>query len=230
MGRSSLPAETDTFKHLELFSFAQPGNLYTVGANNAAKPVVVLRVPEAAWKGDGTAKYYAGFQVSDDADAATAKFYTTSLTVTVTGSRRFGSVANWEKSLVQPLFTDIIALKAANTPRTSEPSPAEIRADTDADADPTPDGQWGTKSMVTGAIPGQVVGFKLPDKVRIEEVLTTTDADTPLLEDRGSFMGSTAADTSGNGNGGRISFMVPVDAGTTTKYYASLKITNASNE
>lgn len=25
MGRSSLPAETTTFKHLELFSFAQPG-------------------------------------------------------------------------------------------------------------------------------------------------------------------------------------------------------------
>jgi len=166
MGRSSLPAETDTFKHLELFSFAQPGNLYTVGANNAAKPVVVLRVPEAAWKGDGTAKYYAGFQVSDDADAATAKFYTTSLTVTVTG-RRFGSVANWEKSLVQPLFTDINALEAANTPRTGNtpPTAAEMVTDTTAAASgvAAPDGQWGTKSMVTGAIPGQVVGFKLPD-------------------------------------------------------------------
>jgi len=167
MGRSSLPAETATFKHLELFSFAQPGNLYTVGADNAAKPVVVLRVPEAAWKGDGTAKYYAGFQVSDDADAATAKFYTTSLTVTVTGSRRFGSVANWEKSLVQPLFTDINALEAANTPRTGNtpPTAAEMVTDTTAAASgvAAPVGQWGTKSMVTGAIPGQVVGFKLPD-------------------------------------------------------------------
>lgn len=95
MGRSSLPAETATFKHLELFSFAQPGASMTVGATLDAKPVVVLRVPEAAMKGDGTIKYYAGFQVSDDADATSVKFYTTSLTVTVS-ARRFGSVAKWK--------------------------------------------------------------------------------------------------------------------------------------
>lgn len=105
MGRSSLPAETATFKHLELFSFAQPGASNTVGADVAAKPVVVLRVPESAMEGDGSIKYYAGFQVSDDADNA-VKFYTTSLTVTVS-ARRFGSVANWKKSLVQPNFTAI---------------------------------------------------------------------------------------------------------------------------
>ena len=51
-------------------------------------------------EGDGTIKYYAGFQVSDDADGTPA-FYTTSLTVTVS-ARRFGSVADWERSLVQP--------------------------------------------------------------------------------------------------------------------------------
>lgn len=106
MGRSSLPAETTTFKHLELFSFAQPGASNTVGADVAAKPVVVLRVPESAMEGDGSIKYYAGFQVSDDADATSVKFYTTSLTVTVS-ARRFGSVANWKKSLVQPNFTAI---------------------------------------------------------------------------------------------------------------------------
>jgi len=156
MGRSSLPAETATFKHLELFSFAQPGDSNTVGTDLAAKPVVVLRVPEAARKGDGTVKYYAGFQVSDDADAATAKFYTTSLTVTVTGSRRFGSVANWEKSLVQPQFdsSNINALDlGSNTARiTIFPSDTEIEGETS---------KW--SGEVTGAIPGQVVGFKLPN-------------------------------------------------------------------
>jgi hypothetical protein len=99
MGRSSLPAETATFKHLELFSFAQPGTDTTVGdpataARVAAKPVVVLRVPESAMEGDGTIKYYAGFQVSDIADDA-ARFYTTSLTVTVS-ARRFGTLAKWK--------------------------------------------------------------------------------------------------------------------------------------
>jgi len=127
MGRSSLPAETTTFKHLELFSFAQPGASVTVGAtstaaNVAAKPVVVLRVPEAARKGDGTVKYYAGFQVSDDADNA-VKFYTTSLTVTVT-ARRFGSVADWEKTIVQPNFTTIKALALTGTARTTAPTAA----------------------------------------------------------------------------------------------------------
>ena len=61
--------------------------------------------------------------------------------------------------------------------------------------------------------------------MRIDEVLTTTDADTPLLDERGIFQGSVAATTS---PGGRISFMVPTDAGTTTKYYASLKIQTSS--
>jgi len=120
MGRSSLPAETTTFKHLELFSFAQPGASVTVNADVAAKPVVVLRVPEAARKGDGTVKYYAGFQVTDDADNA-VKFYTTSLTVTVT-ARRFGSVADWAKTIVQPNFTTIKELTAATTPRTTAPT------------------------------------------------------------------------------------------------------------
>jgi hypothetical protein len=215
MGRSSLPAETTTFKHLELFSFAQPGASITTGAtstaaNVAAKPVVVLRVPEAAMKGDGTIKYYAGFQVSDDADHTTKKFYTTSLTVTVS-ARRFGSTANWKKSLVQPNFTaaaNIKALTAPGAPRTSAGgNTAWLTADQGS-----LNSYW-TNGAVTGAIPGQVVGFTLPDKCRIEAVLTKSGTDfiantaTPLLEERGSFQGSTAT-----GSPGAISFMVPVNA------------------
>jgi len=59
--------------------------------------------------------------------------------------------------------------------------------------------------------------------VRIDEVLTTTDASTPLLEDRGNFQGATSTGSTG----GRIAFMVPVDAGTKTTYYAALKVNNA---
>lgn len=232
MGRSSLPAETATFKHLELFSFAQPGASMTVGADVNAKPVVVLRVPEAAMKGDGTIKYYAGFQVSDDADHTSVKFYTTSLTVTVT-ARRFGSVANWKKSLVQPNFTaasNIVALTAPTSPRTSAGgNTAWLTAD-----------QGGLKSFwtngeVTGAVPGQVVGFTLPDKCRIEAVLTTSGTDfvantaTPVLEERGSFQGATTT-----GSPGAISFMVPVDAedgnAAKQKYYGMLKIKNDATD
>ena len=214
MGRSSLPAETATFKHLELFSFAQPGTDITVGdpataANVAAKPVVVLRVPESAMKGDGTIKYYAGFQVSDIADDA-ARFYTTSLTVTVS-ARRFGSTALWKKSLVQPNFTaasDVKALTAPAAPRTSAGgNTAWLTTDIGS-----LNSYW-TDGAVTGAIPGQVVGFTLPDKCRIDAVLTTSgtdfvaNANTPLLEERGSFQGSVTT-----GSPGAISFMVPVNA------------------
>lgn len=216
MGRSSLPAETATFKHLELFSFAQPGASMTVGAAVGAKPVVVLRVPEAAMKGDGTIKYYAGFQVSDDADHTTKKFYTTSLTVTVS-ARRFGSTKDWKKSLVQPNFTaaaNIKALAAPGAPRTSAGgNTAWLTADQGS-----LNSYW-TNGAVTGAIPGQVVGFTLPDKCRIEAVLTKSGTDfianndTPLLEERGSFQGSVVT-----GSPGAISFMVPVNAvhGVTT--------------
>lgn len=214
MGRSSLPAETATFKHLELFSFAQPGADTTVGAtstaaNVAAKPVVVLRVPESAMEGDGTIKYYAGFQVSDDADNA-VKFYTTSLTVTVS-ARRFGSAANWKKSLVQPNFTaasDVKALTAPAAPRTSAGgNTAWFTTDQGS-----LNSYW-TNGAVTGAIPGQVVGFTFPDKCRLEAVLTTSgtdfaaNADTPLLEERGSFQGAVTT-----GSPAAISFMVPVNA------------------
>jgi hypothetical protein len=210
MGRSSLPAETATFKHLELFSFAQPGASMTVGATVDAKPVVVLRVPEAAMEGDGTVKYYAGFQVSDDADASTVKFYTTSLTVTVS-ARRFGSVANWKKSLVQPNFTaasNIKALTAPAAPRTSAGgNTAWLTADQGA-----LNSFW-TGGAVTGAVPGQVVGFTFPDKCRLEAVLTTSgtdfvaNANTPLLDERGSFQGAVTT-----GSPAAISFMVPVNA------------------
>jgi hypothetical protein len=210
MGRSSLPAETATFKHLELFSFAQPGASMTVGATLNAKPVVVLRVPEAAMKGDGTIKYYAGFQVSDDADHTSKKFYTTSLTVTVS-ARRFGSTALWKKSLVQPNFTaaaNVKALAAPGAPRTSAGgNTAWFTADQNS-----LNSYW-TNGAVTGAIPGQVVGFTFPDKCRLEAVLTTSgtdfaaNANTPLLEERGSFQGSVVT-----GSPAAISFMVPVNA------------------
>ena len=161
MGRFSLPTETATFKHLELWSFAQPGNKYTT---TDAQPAVVLRVPTAAVKGN--AKYYAGFQIAENAADAAAKFYTTSLQVEVI-ARRFGSTAAWKRSLNQPNFTaasNIKALTAATTPRTGAPTAAEIRTDTTAAAAnaAAPAGQW-TNSMVTDAIPGQVVGFTLPN-------------------------------------------------------------------
>lgn len=215
MGRSSLPAETATFKHLELFSFAQPGDSITVGdpgtaANVAAKPVVVLRVPESAMEGDGTVKYYAGFQVSDDANNAAVKFYTTSLTVTVS-ARRFGTLAKWKESLVQPNFTassNIAALTAPTSPRlTAGGNTAWFTADQGGKS------SFWTNGAVTGAIPGQVVGFTLPDKCRIEAVLVTSgtdfvaNTDTPVLDERGSFQGATTT-----GSPGAISFMVPVNA------------------
>ena len=107
-----------------------------------------------------------------------------------------------------------MALTAATTPRTGAPTAAEIRTDTTAAVGnaAAPAGQW-TNSMVTDAIPGQVVGFTLPDKCRLDAILTTagtdfaTNADTPLLEERGSFQGAVTT-----GSPAAISFMVPVNA------------------
>lgn len=48
---------TAGYEHLEVFSFAQPGNAYS-GTASAGVPAIVLRVPVAAAVG---AKYYAGF-------------------------------------------------------------------------------------------------------------------------------------------------------------------------
>jgi hypothetical protein len=156
MGRSSLPAETATFKHLELFSFAQPGASMTAGADVNAKPVVVLRVPEAAMEGDGTVKYYAGFQVSDDADHTTKKFYTTSLTVTVT-ARRFATITKWKQSLVQPNFTAASNIKSLTVPGAPRTSAGGNTAWLTADQGSL-NSYW-TNGAVTGAVPGQVVGF-----------------------------------------------------------------------
>ena len=203
----------------------------TTGATLDAKPVVVLRVPEEAMK-SSTTMYYAGFQVSDDANDGPS-FYTTSLQVTVT-ARRFSSTANWKKSLVQPNFTAASNIKALTAPvspaaaRTAAPTAAEIKTDATAAVAPAsaPTTQWGN-SLVTGAIPGQVVGFTLPDKCRIDEVLTVSATTTPLLDERGSYQGSTTT-----GSPGAISFMVPLDAahGETNKaqYFAALKIMNDS--
>jgi len=60
MGRGLPTAVANTFQHLEVFSFAQPGAAY---ATTTAQPMIVLRVPEAAVAGD---VYVAGFSVSDD--------------------------------------------------------------------------------------------------------------------------------------------------------------------
>jgi len=48
---------TAGYEHLEVFSFAQPGNAYSATASEGV-PAIVLRVPVAAAVG---AKYYAGF-------------------------------------------------------------------------------------------------------------------------------------------------------------------------
>ena len=60
MGRGLPTAVANTFQHLEVFSFAQPGAAY---AANTAQPMIVLRVPVAAVAGD---VYVAGFSVSDE--------------------------------------------------------------------------------------------------------------------------------------------------------------------
>ena len=101
MGRG-LPAESNdnTFKHLEVYAFAQPGTDYTVTGKNAI-PAIVLRVPEAATSGQ---KYYAGFSVTDDYEANTATYYTSSLEVTVLAGRRYVSAAAWQATLMQPDF------------------------------------------------------------------------------------------------------------------------------
>jgi len=233
MGRSSLPAETTTFKHLELFSFAQPGDSMTTGATVDARPVVVLRVPEAAIIGD---KYYAGFQVSDDANAAAVKFYTTSLTVTVS-ARRFGSADKFKESLVQPNFQTVTALTEpannADGSSTIIATTAPGSSSTWLTADPANKKSFWGSGEVTGAIPGQVVAFSLPNKCRIDDILTTpgsdwvTNAATPALTERGSYQGVAGASST---DPGMVSFMVPTDADETDankkKYYAALKITN----
>lgn len=231
MGRFNLPAESATFKHLELWSFAQPGNKYTA---TDAQPAVVLRVPTAAI--NGNAKYYAGFQIADNAVNTAVKFYTTSLQVEVI-ARRFGTADKFKESLVQPNFQTVTAL--------TEPTASGAVAIT---TDPTsststwlttdPTGKksiWGN-GAVTDAIPGQVVAFSLPNKCRIDDVyttpntnwITTTAVPTPALTERGSYQGVAGTTT----DPGMISFMVPTNAdetaAATKKYYAGLKITNDS--
>jgi len=190
MGRFTLPTETATFKHLELWSFAQPGNSYTT---TDAQPAVVLRVPTAAIK--GSAKYYAGFQFADNAANTAVKFYTTSLQVTVT-ARRFGSADSFKESLVQPNFQTVTALTepAANGDGTS--TIVTTAPDSNSEwltTDPTNKKSFWGSGEVTGAVPGQVVAFSLPNKCRIDDILTTpgtnwkTNAATPALTERGSY-------------------------------------------
>lgn len=99
MGRG-LPNESGTFKHLEVFSFAQPGETYTE-TGKAALPAIVLRVPADASSAN---KYYAGFSVTDDYAASTATFYTSVLEVSVMAARRYATAADWEATLNQPDF------------------------------------------------------------------------------------------------------------------------------
>jgi len=95
MGRGLPAAEANTFQHLEVYSFAQPGTEYKEAAK-VALPAIVLRVPEAAISGD---KYFTGFSVTDDFEAATATFHTSVLQVTVMAARRYKTAALWEASL-----------------------------------------------------------------------------------------------------------------------------------
>lgn len=150
MGRG-LPAAAGTFKHLEIFSFTQPGATYTA---TASQPMIVMRVPVAAAVGD---KYYAGFSVSDNSANTAAKFYTNSLAVTVSTARRFGSVADFTASLKQPLFTTVTTLAAPATPVIA--NPIATKSWVKAVATKTP--LW-TNGGITGGIPGQVVAFVFP--------------------------------------------------------------------
>jgi hypothetical protein len=140
MGRG-LPAESNdnSFKHLEVYSFAQPGTSYTY-ASKAAIPAIVFRVPEnAAYN----AKYFAGFSVSDDFAATGAKFYTSVLQVTVVSARRYLTAALWEATLLQPDFQANTVLSQSDTPLTTKD--ATTTWVTAANAN------WGT---VTNAVPG----------------------------------------------------------------------------
>jgi hypothetical protein len=225
MGRFNLPAESATFKHLELWSFAQPGNKYTT---TDAQPAVVLRVPTAAIK--GTAKYYAGFQIADNAIASAVKFYTTSLQVEVT-ARRFGTADKFKESLVQPNFQTVTALTAPTTGSEIVTTAPDTNSEWLTATVSGKKSYW-TGSEFTDAIPGQVVAFSLPNKCRIDDILTTagtnwkTNTATPALTERGSYQGVAGTTT----DPGMVSFMVPVAAdetvATTKKYYAGLKITN----
>lgn len=226
MGRFTLPAESATFKHLELWSFAQPGNHYTA---TDAQPAVVLRVPTAAI--NGNAKYYAGFQIADNAIASAVKFYTTSLQVEVT-ARRFGTADKFKESLVQPNFQTVTALAA---PTTASEIVTTAPDSTSEWLTATVSGKksYWTNGEFADAIPGQVVAFSLPNKCRIDDILTTpgtnwkTNAATPALTERGSYQGEAG---SASTDPGMVSFMVPTDADETDankkKYYAGLKITN----
>lgn len=227
MGRFTLPAESTTFKHLELWSFAQPGNKYTT---TNAQPAVVLRVPTAAIK--GSAKYYAGFQIADNAANTAVKFYTTSLQVEVI-ARRFGTADKFKESLVQPNFQTVDALTAPTTGSEIVTTAPDSNSEW-LTATVTGKKSYWTGSEVTNAIPGQVVAFSLPNKCRIDDILTTagtnwkTNTATPALTERGSYQGVAGTTT----DPGMVSFMVPTDAdetvATTKKYYAGLKITNDS--
>jgi hypothetical protein len=115
------------------------------------------------------------------------------------------------RNLVQPNFTaaaNVKALTAPGAPRTSAGANTKWLT-----ADQGSLNSYWTNGAVTGAIPGQVVGFTLPDKCRIDAVLVTSGTDfeanndTPLLEERGSFQGAVTT-----GSPGAISFMVPVNA------------------
>jgi len=154
MGRG-LPTEVaTTFKHLEVFSFAQPGASYTT---TSAQPMIVLRVPEDAIVGD---KYVAGFSVSDDMEWAAPKFYTSSLAVTVSTARRFGSAADFTASLKQPLFTTVTTLAAPSTAgNIITATPVATESWVKAVTSKTP--LW-TGGAITAAIPGQVVAFVFP--------------------------------------------------------------------
>jgi hypothetical protein len=136
-----LPAESSdgTFKHLEVYSFAQPGESYTE-ASKVALPAIVLRVPPAAESGH---KYFAGFGVTDDFETTSALFYTSVLEVTVMPARRYATAAEWEASLWQPDFQAPKVLSSSDTPLTT--------IDTATTWITTTNANWGT---VTDAIPG----------------------------------------------------------------------------
>jgi len=109
--------------------------------------------------------------------------------------------------------------------------------------------EWGAK---TGAIPGQVVAFVLPDKCRLDAIYTNAEGSNTAvtdgwksgvaataavlaLEERGSFQGNTDTMTPATttppttpGTPGRASFMVPTAATSASVYYAGMLVRNGN--
>ena len=108
---------------------------------------------------------------------------------------------------------------------------------------------------VTGAIPGQVVAFVLPDRCRLDAIYTNAEGSNTAVTDgwksgvdataaslalteRGSFQGNTVLITPASvtipptapGTPGRASFEVPILAASGSVYYAGMLVKNVATD